>query len=285
MTADTFKLLWIGCGDIARQTLPLMTGYTITGLSRKNKPFLAPHHFWQADLSLRNLTPALAEQNFNALVITLAPGAYSAEDYRNTYWLNTQYIVQQLEGKSKPLLVFVSSTSVYAQNQGEWIDEHSPTHPQNPAAQWLLKAESEIAQSGCPFCILRPSGIYGPGRDFLIRQVMQGVAGGDSFTNRIHSNDLARLLAFLVERHRQGQPLPPYLLASDDAPVTSHDIRLWLTAALGIDAPTAAQPHNGPARGGNKRVNNNLLHQLGFQLHYPSYREGYPELCRATKIT
>ncbi|RYZ88134.1 MAG: NAD-dependent epimerase/dehydratase family protein [Moraxellaceae bacterium] len=283
MTTNTQKLLWIGCGDIARQALPLIKHYSITGLSRSYKPYLAAYNFWQADLAERNLAPQLAQQNYCAIVITLSPAGYTADDYRTTYWLNTQYIVQQLPQNSKPLLVFVSSTSVYQQNQGEWVDETSPTEPTSPAAQWLLKAEQEIAQSGYPFCILRPSGIYGPGRDFLIRQVLQGNGGGEQFTNRIHSLDLARLIAFLVERHRIGLALPPYLLASDDAPVTSREIRLWLAQQLSMDPKSLAPSQESVARGGNKRVNNQLLHQLGFEFHYPSYLQGYPELCRSNK--
>jgi nucleoside-diphosphate-sugar epimerase len=284
MTTNTQNLLWIGCGDIARQALPLITHYRISGLSRRNKPFLAPYHFWQADLTQRNLGPHLAAHNYAAIVITLAPQAYSAEDYRTTYWLNSQYIVQQLPENSKPLLVFVSSTSVYQQSQGEWVDERSPTAPINPAAQWLLKAEAEIANSGCPFCIVRPSGIYGPGRDYLIRQVMQGIGGGEHYTNRIHSHDLARLIAFLLARYRLGQAIPPYLLASDDKPVSSRELRLWLAGVLGVEAEKLTLAQEPEARGGNKRLNNNLLHQLGFQLNYPSYAEGYPELCLQAKL-
>lgn len=284
MTADTQKLLWIGCGELARQTLPLITHYQITGLSRHHKPFLAPYEFVQADLADQNLGPIFAAHNFAAIVITLAPAAYSSEDYRTTYWLNSQYIVQQLPQNSKPLLVFVSSTSVYEQSDGEWVDEQSPTQPHNPAAQWLLKAEQEIAQSGCPFCILRPSGIYGPGRDFLIRQVLKGIGGGDQFTNRIHSLDLARLMAFVLERHRSGQALPAILLASDDLPVASKELRQWLAPALGIDPQSLITAAGESARGGNKRVNNQLLHTLGFQLSYPTFREGYPELYQAGKL-
>lgn len=282
MTANTQKLLWIGCGALARQTLPLLSHYAITGLSRTYKPYLADHTFWQADLSAQNLTPPLGEQGFSAIVITLTPNAYSAEDYRTTYWLNSQYIVQQLGQKTKPLLLFVSSTSVYGQSDGEWVDESSPAEPSSPAAQWLLAAEQEIANSGCPFCILRPSGIYGPGRDYLIRQVLQGNGGGEQFTNRIHSLDLARLLAFLLQRFSCGAPLPPYVLASDDLPVPSHHLRAWLAELLAV---TKLRPSQEPtSRGGNKRISNQLLHQLGFELRYPTYKEGYPELCRQAKL-
>ncbi len=283
MTANTSKLLWIGCGELARETLPLLSHYAITGLSRTYKPFLEGHSFWQADLSAQNLSPALSTQNFSAIVITLAPGAYSAEDYRTTYWLNSQYIVQQLGQNAKPLLLFVSSTSVYGQRDGAWVDEASPTAPSSPASQWLLQAEQVIANSGCPFCIVRPSGIYGPGRDFLIRQVLQGMGGSEQFSNRIHSLDLAHLLAFLLERSREGRPLPPYVLASDDLPVSSQTLRLWLAQQLGVKPPAPSQEPS--TRGGNKRIGNRLLHQLGFRLRYPTYQEGYPELCLEAKLT
>jgi nucleoside-diphosphate-sugar epimerase len=283
MTTDAQKLLWIGCGELAGQTLPLLSHYAITGLSRRYKPYLAEHRFWQADLSAQNLSPPLGEQNFSVIIITLAPGAYTAEAYRSTYWLNTQYIVQQLGQNAKPLLVFVSSTSVYAQSDGEWVDESSPAAPVSPAAQWLLQAEQVIANSGCPFCILRPSGIYGPGRDYLIRQVLQGNGGSEQYTNRIHSLDLARLLAFVAEGYRKGEAVPPYLLASDDQPVSSQTLRQWLAQQLGVPSPIPSDEP--PTRGGNKRISNRLLHQLGFKLRYPTYQEGYPELCQRAKLT
>lgn len=277
MTADAPKLLWIGCGALAEQTLPLITHYQITGLSRRPKSFLAPYDFVQADLAEQNLSGLLGQQPFAAIVITLTPKAYSAEDYRTTYWLNSQYIVQQLPALSKPLLLFVSSTSVYHQTDGQWVDEHSPTAPTSASAQWLLNAEQVIAQSNKPFCIVRPAGIYGPRRDFLIRQVQQGIGGGEQFTNRIHSVDLSRLLAFLLDRYRLGGQLPPYLLATDDTPVTSRAIRAWIAKEkLGLD-PATLQPPVEPTRGGNKRISNHLMRSLGFTLHYPSFLEGYSE--------
>ena len=206
-------------------------------------------------------------------MITLTPNAYSAEDYRTTYWLNSQYIVQQLGQKTKPLLLFVSSTSVYGQSDGEWVDESSPQSrpPRLHSGYWQQNRRSPTR---LPVLHPSPSGIYGPGRDYLIRQVLQGNGGGEQFTNRIHSLDLARLLAFLLQRFSCGAPLPPYVLASDDLPVPSHHLRAWLAELLAV---TKLRPSQEPtSRGGNKRISNQLLHQLGLNCAIPPTKKATP---------
>jgi len=68
----------------------------------------------------------------------------------------------------------VSSTSVYGQNRGEWVDEDSETRPTSDGARWLVAAEERIWEANEANCVVRFSGIYGPGRDWLLRRLIQG---------------------------------------------------------------------------------------------------------------
>ncbi len=118
--------------------------------------------------------------------------------------------------------------------------------------------------------VVRFSGIYGPGRDYLIRQVLSGKGGNDQYTNRIHIDDCVGVITFLLG---EKQILPLYL-ASDSTPVKSAEIRSWLAGQLGVDSKTLI-PSGVSGRGGSKRCANARLLNLGYQFKFPDYTLGY----------
>lgn len=112
----------------------------------------------------------------------------------------------------------VSSTSVYGQNQGEWIDEASLTEPESPCR--ALAGSRRTAFMG-KHCVVRFSGIYGSGRDWLLRRASLGESiqqQSPTFTNRIHTDDCVAVLIFLLQKQLTGELLQSCYLASDDEP-------------------------------------------------------------------
>lgn len=166
--------------------------------------------------------------------------------------------------------VHVSSTAVYGQTDGSWVDEDSPTEPSAFSGRILLEGEELVRRAGGT--VLRLAGIYGPTRTRLVDRVRSGRATCPPevrYTNRIHRDDCAGALAHLL---RLDAPAPVYNAADDD-PAERCQVLTWLADQLGAPTPQrAAEPS---ARGGNKRVSNRRLTASGYDLRYPSFRDGY----------
>src|SRR5690606_11407734 len=175
--------------------------------------------FCQSAADSPALLERLKKETFDAVILTLTPAEHSAESYERAYVETLRSLIPVWQERPPGLVLFVSSTSVYHQESGEWVDETSPTCPDHFSGKTLLKAESLLLETDLPVCIVRFGGIYGPGRDLLLRQVRAGNGGSPHFTNRIHVQDCAGVLAHLLRCHFSGKPLAPVYLACDSTPV------------------------------------------------------------------
>src|SRR5437763_7777874 len=169
-------------------------------------------------------------------------------------------------------LIFTSSTSVYPQRNGSSVTEDSPAEPASENAQILRQAEKIILDHDG--IVLRVAGIYGPGRSFLLRSVMNGTSIiSDHFVNQVHRDDVASAISFLA-RSRAVDP-PRVFNVVDDTPAPRAEILDWLSTRVGVPLssfPADAEPKRGRS---NKRVSNAKLRALGWVPAYPSYREGF----------
>jgi nucleoside-diphosphate-sugar epimerase len=169
-------------------------------------------------------------------------------------------------------VLFTSSTAVYGQSKGEWVDESSVTEPRSFNGRILLEAEALVREAPETGINLRLSGIYGPGRTRLVQKVWSGQATAtDSWTNRIHVDDCAGALHQLM---RVENPHSLYL-GSDDHPATTAEVVAWLSNELRVAAPPRAE-----AGQLNKRCRTSRLRDTGYRLAYPTYREGYGPIVR-----
>ena len=149
--------------------------------------------------------------------------------------------------------LFTSSTAVYAQDSGEWVDENSETAPQRFNGQVMLEAEA-VALAAPRGQVLRLGGLYGPGRNRLIRLARERVAcqaEPPRYTNRIHCQDAARAAHHLLLRADANEELG-VVLGVDSDPAPEHVVRDWLTAQLSL----APSPRDNAGRGQNKRCRN-----------------------------
>lgn len=215
--------------------------------------------------SLRDLPP-----RFDAIVYQATPSERSPSAYRAIYLDGLRNL---LAATATDQLMMVSSTAVYGQDEGQWVDESSVTEPEAFNGEILLEAERLALESGGR--VVRFSGIYGPDRDALIRRLKAGQArcreAPAQWTNRIHSDDAAGVLAHLLDQPDLG----PVICASDDRPSPRCEVLDWLAERIGCPPPSRASE---PDSGAGKRVGNALLRASGYDFIYPDYRSGYQGL-------
>lgn len=196
--------------------------------------------------------------------------------------------------------VLVSSTGVYGESDGGWVDEETPAEPTDERLRWLVAAEAELrrlaAAEGFPAVIVRLGGIYGHGRSpagWLLRPEMRErmtKGRGDAFMNWVRVEDAARATALALRRGRPGEI---YVIA-DGEPVRRADFYGLAARRAGIELPPFAA-EGGTSTGGRtdgepgaarrtagdlgKRVRiDKARRELGFTPRYPSYREGLADL-------
>lgn len=213
------------------------------------------------------------------VVYTASADATDDRSYRGAYVDGLRYLLAALDGRPVRRLLYASSTGVYAQREGEWVDERSPAEPTHFSGARLLEGEQLLRRSAFGSVAVRFAGIYGPGRTRMIDSVRVGEAtipaGPASYSNRIHRDDCAGVLRHLLELEA---PQPLYC-AVDDEPSESGELYRWMAARLGVAAPRVEdRPRYRYGRTSNKRVRNALLLASGYRFRYPTFREGYGEL-------
>lgn len=276
------RVLILGCGDLGVRLAARLPQdqYQVVGVRRSSVPDNPFIHYRRCDLSEPGALHQLLAEPAEIIVITMTPTERSDEGYRRAYVDTCAALINSLKAhrQTPRLILFVSSTSVYGQQDGSWVDEDSPTEPASFSGKRLLEAEALIRASGFPHCILRFSGIYGPGRTRLIEQVRQGRAVlSAAFTNRIHADDCAGVLAHLINQVREGQQPEPLLVATDSTPAPMAEVVNWLAMHLKTDRARFA-PDQIDRERGNKRCSNARLLRSGYELLYPGYQQGYAAL-------
>lgn len=269
------RVLIAGCGDVGNALAArlLADGCEVWGIRRRVEALAPGVKPWRVDLRNSSGLGALPAA-FDVLFYTASADHRDEEHYRSIYVHALRDLLQALREARCPLrrVFFTSSTAVYGQSRGQWVDETSVTEPSGFNGRVLLEAESLVRQAPERGINVRLSGIYGPGRTRLVRQTWSGEAkANDSWTNRIHVEDCAGALHHLM---RLQEPAGLYL-ASDDEPATSADVVRWLSAELGVKPPPIEQTERL-----NKRCRNARLRDGGFQFRYPTFRDGYRSIAR-----
>lgn len=281
------RVLIAGCGDVGtRLGLALASdGDEVVGLRRHPESLPAPIVRARGDLQSGDGL-AVAARGVHVLVYAAAADGFGDEAYRAAYVAGLANVLAALRDEGAPLerVLFTSSTAVYAQDDGAWVDETSPTEPAGFSGRRLLEAESVALAAGVPASVLRLAGIYGPGRTRLIDDVRSGHAtvseqGAPTWTNRIHADDCAGAARHLLR-------LPPerahgVWLGVDHEPCDRGVVLDWLADRLGVARPRrVAATASAPARtrGSNKRCSSAKLRAAGYAFRFPTFREGYADV-------
>jgi nucleoside-diphosphate-sugar epimerase len=275
-------ILLAGCGDLGTEAglRFAAAGHRVVGWRRSPDKLPPAIEGAAANLSTAELPPVPADTT--AVVIAVAADASTEEAYRSAYLDGVAHVLDALDRDrvTPERVLFVSSTAVYGDAGGEWIDENTTPEPGGFSGRIMREAEEHLLKrlhgTGTTPVVLRLGGIYGPGRTRLIDQVRTGAAvipDQPRYTNRIHRDDAAGAIVHLCTMN--AVPSPAYLGVDND-PAELGDVLRFLAAELGLDVPPTDSLGSG--RGGNKRCSNALLRDTGFSFKYPSFREGYRDI-------
>ena len=254
----------------------------VTGIRRSSQeivPF-SGLSMLQADLNAGDSIPL--PDDITHVVYAVGADRFTPEAYRAAYVDGLSRLVEALQKQRCPVkrFCFLSSTSVYPQQNGEWVDESSPVGGRHFGSEILIEAEYLASRLPWQSIIARLGGIYGPGRTRLIDAVRSGrprrARNQSLILNLIHGEDAARAVVHLLTH-----PDPPAICnVTDREPVDRNELLGWIAAELGLPPPPWEETDDTPTpvRGGNRRVSSRLLLSQGFQHRWPTYREGYRPL-------
>ncbi len=278
-------VLIIGCGDVGLRVARLCQPAKVTGVVRKAQSAASLRaHGVEADII--DLDAPFGPQDLAAAgseVYYFAPPP--AQGISDTRVIRACSIMRGCNRPSR--LVYISTTAVYGDCGGAWIDESAPLRPGTDRGRRRLDAERRLldwgAQEQVPVVILRVPGIYGPGR-LPVERLRKGLPVLDDadspFTNRIHVEDLARICVAAMRNGRGGEAYN----VSDGHPGTMTDYFNRVADTLGLGRPpvvdrATAERVLSPSmlsflRESKRLVNTKMLEELGVSLRYESLEEG-----------
>lgn len=275
-------VLWVGFGDIAQRTAPLLLASEHSVIGARRSPVLDLDadslSFVQGDGRELEAWRQWLLQKPDVIVLTMTPASFSEKGYRQGYLEPVQALLQALGSLQnyRPHIYFVSSTSVFGDAGGDWVNEETQPNPSGFSGEVILACEQALLASGYPGYIARCSGIYGPGRTRLIESIRsKTVQLHTGWTNRVHSSDIARALHFLIQQNQPAQSMQIVHL-TDDIPALQEDVITWLASELGVNTDSLIATSSAPR--GSKRISNQKIKALGFEFTYPGFKSGYAHL-------
>jgi nucleoside-diphosphate-sugar epimerase len=284
----TASLLIAGCGDVGTRLGVRLAaeGWQVHGLRRSVAQLPGVILPVAGDLSADSCPPAWPSGQLDYLVYCAAATEHDEAGYRAAYVDGLRRVLGWLaqQGQRPRRLLFVSSSGVYGQQLGEWVDEESPAEAGSYSGRIMREAEQLALQSGLPASLVRLTGLYGPGREWLLGQVRQGYRVASEpplYGNRIHVDDAAGLLAYLLQADARGVALDDCYIGVDDQPAPLHEVVAWLREQLGV---SHWSEQSTVRRSGSKRCSNARARALGWAPQYPSFREGYSAILKASLI-
>jgi len=279
------RCLIAGCGYVgsALAARRVAAGDTVFGLRRRPEGLPEGVRPVAVDLADARAVATALPPDLDAVVYAVSADSRDLADYRRAYVEGLAHVLEALP-RPGPRVLFTSSTSVYGQDDGSWIDEASPTEPARETGRIVLEGEARLAGSGLAGAVLRLGGIYGPGRTRLLESVRSGAArlpAREVPTNRIHRDDAAGALDHLLKLPE----VDPVYLGVDDEPADLGTVLRWMAGRLGLPEPPPEEPAEpggaaGRGRRTRKRCRNGRLRAAGYTFRYPSFREGYDAILR-----
>ncbi|NNE88771.1 MAG: SDR family oxidoreductase [Silicimonas sp.] len=274
----TKTLLSIGHGFSARALAPLLLdrGWTVIGTTRRREkaktlqtegvvPLIWPGNPLPLDQATHLLTSVAPGQDGDPV---LAETSEALQAAGHIEWAG-----------------YLSTTGVYGDHGGGWVDENAALTPETKRGQARVKAEAEWAKLGLPLHIFRLAGIYGPGRGPFTK-VRNGTARriikeGQVFS-RTHVEDIAQVLMASIDRPNPGAAYN----VCDDNPAPPQDVIAYAAELLGLpippEVPFEEADMTAMARSfysDSKKVSNDRIkNELGVKLLFPTYQAGLKAL-------
>ncbi len=267
------SIIIAGAGDIGSRVASVLcnAAHEVLCISRSARELSPGIRSVAADLNTGAGLTKLPQQA-DALVFCVAPDERSEDAYRRLYVEGLQRLLTQCRFQR---LIFVGSSAVYAQDAGEWIDERSPAMADLFNAKVLREAEDICGQHEQGIS-LRLTGIYGPGRNRMLRRAQAGEAGRAHWTNRIHVEDAVSAIVHAFNLRSPGK----LYCVNDDCPALESEVLAWLKApeTAAVESLNSEIPVTG------RRIHNGMLRATGWQPKYSGFREGYRQLLASAGV-
>lgn len=272
------RLLVVGFGDIGQRVSRLLSplGWDIHAVRRHPDPQQTGITWHRADYTDADSLRFAESLQPDIVLTTLTPLSREISGYKSGFAIATHNLLQGLGAHKANRIIMASSTRVYAETSGGWVDEHSPLSISDERALAIIDAEQQLLLSGLPASIVRFGGIYGTPGGRLVKKILDGrvsPARPVRYTNRIHRDDCAGFIAHLILQAQAGDDLLPIYNGVDNKPVTAHEVESWLAVKLGARSTpdnTATSPS-----ASHKRCRNDALRSSGYELLFPDYQTGY----------
>jgi nucleoside-diphosphate-sugar epimerase len=275
------NILIAGCGYVGTALGKNLAseGHTVHGLRRNPDRLPEALHPVQADLTDPSALSDLPD-DIEYLFYTASASGRGPDAYQSIYVDGLKNLLDALDQDPIQRILYTSSTAVYGQKDGQWVDETSPTEPDRRRGQILLEAEEIVRSQDAHGIVVRYGGIYGPGRQRYINLVKSGRAscydGPKRYTNKNHLADCAGILQHLMTLE---DPYEAYN-GTDPNPTDRCEILTWLAHQLDVPEPDVKPIEEASFRikATNKRISSERLRNSGYEFVYPSYKEGYAPL-------
>ena len=277
------KLLVIGCGKLGQKLglLAKKTPLDLLGFKRK-KITSTNIRIEQQDIFDKSFFDKVKIHSPDFILYSLSADEQSEKSYRRNYIEGLKQVIKSIKYINNfQHLFFVSSTSVYGDNNDQFIDEFSETSPKNFRGTILLEAENLLNTVKFNSTVLRLSGIYGSGRNYMIKlsQDAESWPKVDRWTNRINEDDAANFIIFLLNQCLQGEIPEKLYLLTDKEPVTLFRLLNWIRQNLNLK--NKINITSDPILG--KRLRSSIITSLKFEYKYPTYKQGYKKLIQEAK--
>jgi len=271
-----------GCGWLGTALARALVarGARVTGVRRDPARAAALAALGVEPLALDLASSGAAERlpRADAFVACQSAGGDGPGPYRSAYVDANRALLEAARSGGGGVLVYTGSTGVFGQRDGSDVDEESPLAPASPAAEVLAEAEALVRGAAAPSlrtCVVRLSGLYGPGRAGIVDRVRSGRLalgpGDDAWMNFCHLEDA---VAFVLAALERGAPGAAYH-GSDAEPSRRRDVVQWIADRLGIEPPRAEAGPPGPSR---RILSGRTRAALSVKLAHPTFRDGLAPL-------
>ncbi|WP_146417004.1 SDR family oxidoreductase [Haloarcula hispanica] len=290
----TERVAILGCGyvglELGRQ---LRSSHEVVGVRRSDDGIAAIEDAGfeavRADVTDPESLSAVPDADW--LVFAASSGGRGAEAAREVYVEGLRTAIDHFWSRADPpeRLVYTSSTGVYGDHDGAWVDEETGLDPQTEKTEVLAEAErvarERPVEHGGHGSVARFAGLYGPDRYRLERYLEGPVTAG--YLNMVHRADAAGAVRHLLT----GDHREEVVLVVDDEPVEKWAFADWLAEQCDVPFPPKQTTAERLADDSlsetakrriqtSKRCSNNRLHELGYEFEYPTFREGYRDAVR-----
>lgn len=267
-TNETWDLIIIGLGDLGSRVAEMQSAKNRSVLGMRRSVVSRNYSTLAIDIHSKQFEQL--NLKCKCLLYSVAANDRSEAGYRLAYPEGLARVQNHI---SADHIIYIGSTSVYDEQDTNWIDENTLPNPTGFAGKALSEAENLL---GSTDCTVHLGGIYGPGRDRLIRLAKSGTwCKTGHLTNRIHIEDAASICSLLISRVLNQQDIPQRILGVDGEGVDMATLLEWLRVQNNTKISISEEIAYSDT---GKRCRSILLKDLGFEFKYPDFKRGYKPL-------